>query len=93
MDVFIMSCVSHSNPSLHISLPPYLFHSLAHLSSSACVLHLADRDLISTLQPRCYSLSHKEDAFSYVCTFVFVSPSSASTTQSHPSTFVAKARV
>lgn len=92
MDVFIMSCVSHSNPFLLLFLPPYLFPSLAHLSSSVCVLHLADRDLISTLQPRCYSLSREEGVFGRVCVCVYVSPSSASTTRSHPSTFVAKAR-
>lgn len=52
MDVFIMSCVSRSNPSLPLFLPPSLHPSLAHLSSSVCVLHLADRDLISTLLSR-----------------------------------------
>ena len=90
MDVFIMGCVSHSYPSLPLFLPPSLYSSLAHLSSSVCILHLADRDLISTPLPHCYSFSQEAGLFGCAC--VYVPPSSSSTTQSHPSTFVAKAR-
>jgi len=48
MDVFIVSCVSHSSPFHPLLLPPS-FSPLAHLSCSVCVLHLADQDLILTL--------------------------------------------
>lgn len=67
MDVFIMSCVSRSSPPpTHILLLLLLFHSLAHLSSSVCVLQLVDRDLILTLQPHCYSLSCEEGVLWFV---------------------------
>lgn len=46
--MFIMSCVSNSNLSLHIFLSQYLFCVLAHFSTSICVLNLVDQDLILT---------------------------------------------
>lgn len=72
-------------PSLPPSMP--LFPSQAHLSSSVCVLHLADRDLISTLLPRCYSLSREEGVFGCVCHPLLPPPPEAI-----PPPFVAKAR-
>lgn len=60
MDVFIMSCASHSNPSLPLNLPPSFFPSPAQSSSSVCVLHLADGFLTVKLPAHFYSLSREE---------------------------------
>lgn len=81
MDVFIMGCVSRSTPPPPAP-PHYLFHFLAHLSGSVCVLHQADHALISTPRPRSYSLSQEESVFRCACvrTCILVLPSSAATT-------------
>lgn len=66
-------CIPFQSPPhhthTHILLLLLLFHSLAHLSSSACVLQLVDQDIILTLQPRCYSLSCEEGVFWCVCVY------------------------